>query len=564
MAWRSGHVAFVVAFGELLSTVLRFIQPLLIGLAINGVIGRNLYGLLVGICALAVSLGVGAVIEAVAVSYRVRLIDDVGFAYDHDLVKTLGQIKLLDILEEPRIASSIGRAKDRADAMGYCYNGLMSTLIQLTAPVTSIIVAAFVDPRLLLLLIAAAPLIIISHKLNRMMSRAEDETQASVSGAGAWAGLINDPSASAERQLFKLWPWYTAHIRRSVNHRERKLGDAARLQSFWALAGEWFYLLCLGVILFLIVENRPTIAAGSIAAALLVGLDLRGALSALRYALSGLGPGLRAGVALMEVRNAATVAIGDTKEGSHSVSLSQCAFVGVSYRYNDGTAALKDVTLKIPAGSVVALVGRNGAGKSTFVELALGLRRASNGTVNTLSGDQAVLAQRFAKFEFIMQDAVSLGRAPVDASPAQTVEGVLSRAAGREFWSQFASGVNKQLGAQWPDGHDLSEGQWQSLAGARALYANASLLALDEPTSALDPESQESATEHLLSECRNVARRGGIALLVTHRMSIPHRADLIVVFEEGEVVEIGDHVSLLDRSGYYADAYNAAAASFRS
>jgi len=247
-------------------------------------------------------------------------------------------------------------------------------------------------------------------------------------------------------------------------------------------------------------------------------------------------------------------------------------FEHVSFAY-PGTSrlALEDVNLELAPGSVVALVGENGAGKSTLVKLLCRMYAPTRGRILV---DEAPLAsvapaswrerlagafQDFFRFELRARHSVGVGDVPrVDDAPA--VSRAVSRAGAGDLVEQLAAGLETQLGPTWPEGVDLSFGQWQKLALARGFMRDAPLvLVLDEPTAALDAE-----TEHALFERYAAAARGDrITVLVSHRFSTVRMADFIVVLDGARVVETGTHDELMARGGQYAELYGIQAAAYR-
>ena len=369
--------------------------------------------------------------------------------------------------------------------------------------------------------------------------------------------LLDDKNARVERSVYGLNDWYKTNLRRLVGGRESALRSASRAEAGLGLLGESIFVLGLAAIMsWLILWPSKEMTAGLVVAALLVGLDLRGALGALRFAFSGLGPGIRSAVALNDIRTDAQAAaqmdsMKRTPNGSTGSQAASC-----SYAYANGTVALREINLTLQPGSVVAVVGENGSGKTTLVELLLGLRKPSHGAVDLIAGAYAVLPQKFARPELKLSDAVAVGRSGGPSVVA--LEGV----AVRDFWSALG-GEESQLGSEWPGGVDLSGGQWQTVAAGRALYENARFLVLDEPTAALDPEAREYVSDRLLSAAGRVAEAGGTAVIVTHSMAIPHRADWIVVLHDGRVQEVGTHVDLIRSGGRYARSYARATEGFR-
>jgi ATP-binding cassette subfamily B protein len=567
VAWRTGPLALIFTFGEVISTVLRFLQPAMVGLIIDGLVGQSSERLIWGTTLLVVSLAFGGALEALAVGYRVKLIQDVGHAFDKEVMYALSQISELDRLEQQRLATAVAKVRDRADAMGFCFNGLMSVVIQAAAPITSICVAVAIDPRLAVLTLAGIPAILVTRRVTALQQDADEISQPHASRAVAWGQLMSNEDARAERKVFRLWEWYRSNMSAAVGRRDAAFFRPAWVDSVGSFLAELFYLACAAGTLLWVLTTGDGVSAGVVAAALLVSLDLKGAMGALRFALSGFGPTLRAALALRDVRDAAAEAFkeeprGDDGPGSGTV----CRLSGVSYVYPAAkNPALRDVDLLIEPGQVVAVVGANGAGKSTLVELLLRLRRPTAGQVTLPRVKRSVIAQHFARYQFTMAEAVGLDDlSNLGPTGMAKVQASLQHASSRPFWEEHPDGITRQLGSGWPGGTDLSAGQWQAIAAARCFYVeDADLVVLDEPTAALDPEAQETMTARYAVVARQVASRGGVAVLVTHRMSMPMLADRIIVLHDGEVVEAGTHDQLLAINGRYAHAYHAAASGFK-
>jgi ATP-binding cassette, subfamily B, bacterial len=244
---------------------------------------------------------------------------------------------------------------------------------------------------------------------------------------------------------------------------------------------------------------------------------------------------------------------------------------------------LDDVSLALAPGQVVAIVGENGAGKSTLVKLLCRLYRPDQGRILVDGADLARFPaeewrsrlagafQDFFRFEFRARHSVGVGDVPhIDDEPA--VVAAVDRAGATDVVERLVAGLETQLGPTWPDGAELSFGQWQKLALARGFMRDQPLLlVLDEPTAALDAE-----TEHALFERYAAAARGGgattgsantadgrITILVSHRFSTVRMADLIVVLDGARVVEVGSHDALMVADGQYAELYGIQAAAYR-
>lgn len=252
------------------------------------------------------------------------------------------------------------------------------------------------------------------------------------------------------------------------------------------------------------------------------------------------------------------------------------SFKNVTFRY-PGTdrTVLEGVNLKFPAGSTVAIVGENGAGKSTIVKLLCRFYEPTSGTIAVDSADLARIPlhawrariaagfQDFARLEFVARQTVGVGDLPfVDDQAA--VEAALERAHAGDVVGRLEQGLSTQLGKSHKEGTELSGGQWQKLALGRAMMRGLPLLlVLDEPTSALDAEAEHNLFERYAEGARRVgAATGGITVLVSHRFSTVRMADQIVVVADGRVVEAGPHAQLMRNRGLYAELYELQASAY--
>jgi ATP-binding cassette, subfamily B, bacterial len=233
-------------------------------------------------------------------------------------------------------------------------------------------------------------------------------------------------------------------------------------------------------------------------------------------------------------------------------------FKGVTFRY-PGTDApvLEDFDLDIPAGSIVAVVGENGAGKTTLLKLISRLYDPDAGAVE-IDGldlrqfDPRELRRRIAavcqfpvSFYATPAEIIALGDRESDAA-GDRVEAAARAAGAHERILRLPHGYDTPLGKEFADGHELSGGEWQRLALARAFYREAPILLLDEPTSMLDAWAEEAWLDRLREHAQ-----GRTTLVVTHRYSVARSADMVLVMHEGRIVEEGSHEELVDLGGRY-------------
>jgi ATP-binding cassette subfamily B protein len=250
----------------------------------------------------------------------------------------------------------------------------------------------------------------------------------------------------------------------------------------------------------------------------------------------------------------------------------------VSFAY-PGTSrlVLDDVTLSLPAGAVVAVVGENGAGKTTLVKLLAKMYEPTGGSIFVDGTPLARMGteewrtrlagafQDFFRFEFQARHTIGLGDVPrLDDEPA--VLTAVERAGARDVIARLKSGLETQLGPTWPDGVEVSFGQWQKLALARGFMRDHPLLlVLDEPTAALDAETEHALFERYSAAARGMGQGDGgrITILVSHRFSTVRMADLIVVLDGARLVEVGTHDELMAKGGQYSQLYSIQAEAYR-
>lgn len=248
-------------------------------------------------------------------------------------------------------------------------------------------------------------------------------------------------------------------------------------------------------------------------------------------------------------------ALRDPFAGQFTVGL---ALDHVSFAYGDGETVLDDVSLDVAAGEKVALVGASGGGKSSLVQALLGLYPVKFGQIQyggvpvseigweAVREHVGVVLQHPVLFNDSVRANLTMGREADDAMLWQALE----IAQLKDIIVGLPHGLDTEVGRQ---GVRLSGGQRQRLAIARMIVANPRIVILDEATSALD-----TATERLLHQALSGFLAGRTTLIIAHRLSAVKQADRILVFENGRVVEEGDHKALIDRGGLYHKLYHSA------
>lgn len=237
---------------------------------------------------------------------------------------------------------------------------------------------------------------------------------------------------------------------------------------------------------------------------------------------------------------------------------------------------LGDLDVFLPAGGSVALVGENGAGKSTLVKLLTGMYQPTRGAVlvdgvplseldlESWRRCTSAVFQDYARYELLAAEAVGVGSLP-QVEDRVAVGAAMERAGATGLIAELPDGLETPLGRSFRGGRDLSSGQWQKLALARGMMRRSPLLLiLDEPTASLDAPTESALFDRYLQASRDAAERvGAITVLISHRFSTVRAAELILVLEDGRIVERGDHASLLAAGGLYAELYELQARGYR-
>ncbi len=245
-------------------------------------------------------------------------------------------------------------------------------------------------------------------------------------------------------------------------------------------------------------------------------------------------------------------------------------FENVGFRYPGSERwAVRGLSFALARGERLALVGENGAGKTTLAKLLVRLYDPTEGRIlldgvdlrsydlESLRRNVGVIFQDFVRYDFVLRENIAVGNiAARDDEPA--IQSAASRSLADSVVERVAGGYEQMLGRRFEGGVDLSGGEWQKIALARAYMRDAQLLILDEPTAALDARAEYEVFLRF-----SELTRGKMAVLISHRFSTVRMADRILVLRGGELVEHGSHESLLAEGGLYAELFHLQAAGYR-
>ncbi|MGI5150180.1 ABC transporter ATP-binding protein [Plantactinospora sp. CA-294935] len=515
--------------------------------------------------------------SAVATDLRQVLQQRVGLEFDRRLMALCSGPAHVSHYHDPEFLDTAELVRQRRTEFGGAFAALVENAGLLARFVGAVALMAVVSPVLALLPVFIVPLALAIRAQAGIVAAAEVAGAEADRQRAALLTLATDPAAAPEVRLYRLGGEIAARHREAfaVSARRR---EAARARGAVAVAAGWL-LFCVALVGGLYIVTRSvlsgTASAGEAVLVLLLGTRLVGATTGLSFLIGWLRRSLHT-VALYQ-RLAGYPHPGAIVGRSRDLpERGDLVLDGVSFRYpGEATPALGPIDLRLPAGATVAVVGDNGAGKSTLVALLAGLYPPSTGRITFGGQDLAqvdpdlwrsrvtAVFQDFCRFELLARESVGVGRLGA-IDDREAVNGALESAGAATVVAGLPAGLDSRLGRTFPDGTDLSSGQWQKLALARGRMRTApTVVLLDEPAASLDPDSEAELLRRYLAP-GGPATDAPITVVVSHRLTTVRDADLIVVLHEGRIVEYGPHAELVDRAGRYAEMYALHAAAYVS
>ena len=539
-------------------------------LALNSVLsdeGRVSGGLVLGLALLALATAVSASVGVLQGQQQRLLAEKVGQHVWRLLLRACIAVDLVT-WESNAFVDRLDRVRFNAlQRPTDVVSGLLGLAGSAVGVLSMVVLLVGIDPLLIpALVVAGVPTIFFS----RLSSRAEftfiESSNAVFRQRAYLKRVTTSREFAAEVRAFESGPHFLAeHDRADADYldllvphtaRRQRLGLLATLVSALALAAT------LLIIVLLVQSGRITLAEAGAAA--LAARILGGQLTTVYTSIGSL---IEAGPFLVDLQQFLDEtpdleSRGRARRLEVGLVLSSVSF---SYEGRD-RPAVDDVSIVIPPGRVIAVVGENGSGKTTMAKIVAGLFAPQQGAVLWDGDEQIALRDLRASVSALFQDFVryqlSGGENITIANTAAPADRERARRAARQMGvdavlSSLPHGYDTVLGMEVAKGSDLSGGQWQRLALARAVYRDAPVIVLDEPTAAMDPRGEHE----LFSDVRNLLQ-GRSALLISHRYSSVRLADYIYVMAEGRVVEEGTHDDLVALAGQYAELYALQAAAY--
>ncbi|MDQ3703528.1 MAG: ABC transporter ATP-binding protein/permease [Chloroflexota bacterium] len=520
--------------------------------------------------------------------YLSREVEDrTGLLVDQRLMALTTGIAGIEHHERPQYSNQVELLRSQRGVLAGVTSSLVYNLRSFVRFIGSAILLSQVSPWLLLLVLLGFPSGLAGRVGNAIQERASEANAERGRLRRHLLGLTVSAGAAKELRVFDLGEAIIArHRALAIQMTREELRAAWKSRAVDLVGGVVFvagFIAALVLVLLRAIDGQAT--AGDVLLTLRLAADVTTAVEAFTGGATYLLRALKAAgryLWLVDYASRAQTTRPAPAAPAEPTVVPERLTRGIelerlSFRY-PGTdhPVLHDVSLVIPAGSVVAIVGENGAGKTTLVKLLCRFYEPESGRilvdgVDLRHHDGAGWRRRigagfqdFCRFEFLAQETVGVGDLPYVGAPAH-VGAALARADATDVLASLPNGLRTQLGRAWDEGVDLSGGQWQKLALARGFMRQAPLLLiLDEPTAAIDAPTEHALFERFATAGRRGEREGSITLVVSHRFSTVRMADLILVMDDGTIVDSGSHAQLMEHRGLYAELYTLQASAYHA
>lgn len=582
MVWASARrdFCFVIAGALILGTG----AALQVGLtnAVLGAVlatdpGSGLPGAVVVNLLALVAITAGLKFTASFQSERERVVGELVARYAQNRVLDVAAAVRLEAFEQPEFYNRLERATVTAEIRPLqLASGLLGAISSAVAVVGVLAALMAISPLPgLLLLVSAVPLWLATGRANRALYAFNFRMTHMDRNRSYLGFLITSRDNAAELRACQATGFLRGYIDDLYDQRITAVRDLTRRRVRVASLGNLANAVVVAAVMlltaYLVTQGWMTIAETGtvlVAIALVSQRLITAADSALLLHESILF--VEDLVSFIEPGRAATPS-GTAPPPDSAPTLAALELKDVGFRYPSGkTETLRGIDMELRAGEVIALVGENGSGKTTLAKIIAGLYQATGGTVHR-DGEPltettapshreqvAAVFQDFVQYRLSVSDNIAMGR-PRRRDDAQAVRAAAHRARAAAFIEALPQGYDTQLGSQFLGGMELSGGQWQRLALARAFFRDAELLILDEPTSALDPRAERELFDDIRELCA-----GRTVLLISHRFANVRSADRIYVLEGGRITESGTHDELIALDKRYAELFHMQASGYRA
>lgn len=548
----------------------------------NGLLNENMTLVWIGALGMGASATLSWFIGVISVRTQRRFRDRVSIALESHVAKLQASVVTIAHHERPELLDRLTILREQVFVLDHIYMSMFTTVGWFIRLGVTCALIATVHPLMLLLVLAAAPTVLSSATRPAVERNVEEKAAPSIRLSKHLFDVITTAPPGKEVRLAGIgeqlvkdrrdawWEWFLP------------IAKTRWVTAFidivaWAVFGAGF----VGAVVFAVAGLNAS--AGQILLVLAAGSRLSAYITATVAELGFLrGIWMDGSKRLAWLEDYAESAHADADLNVPERIEDGIVFENVSFAYpGTDVLALEDINITLNVGSVVAIVGENGAGKTTLVKLLSRMYLPTSGRIlvdgkdlSRMPADEwrsrlAGAFQDFYRFELLANETVGIGDHPrIDDRAA--VETAVERAGADDVVDQLAAGLDTQLGPSWPNGVEVSFGQWQKLSLARGFMRNEPfLLMLDEPTAALDAETEFALFERYANAAKGGeagdgnGTNGRITVLVSHRFSTVRMADHIIVLDGAKAVETGSHEELVAAGKQYAELYEIQASSYR-
>ncbi|WP_226367320.1 ABC transporter ATP-binding protein [Pseudonocardia sp. ICBG162] len=582
LAWNADRKRFLITASlAILAALLPAATLLLVRDLVNAIFDSPGTGSVLLACLIAVVIALTLSIQTMTLPVREALTVRVALEAEQRLVRAVAATPF-QRFDEPAWHDRLARAKGDLDwrptqvtdsslqVLGGCAGliGILGVIVS-TQPVLAV-----------LAVLAVVPVVITRRLITSRLLTVWRETTSQTRRQEYLRTMLTSRESAAEVRAYGLARHFTAEHRELGEHVAQRTTTLVR-----RTAGQGILVTlpiaigCLGVAFVLLVRaaEAGTVTPGDVAV-------LAAAVIAFATELSGLGDGIleliEHGLFLDDYFTLLASAPNPADEDGTARPPVKTAVApttpplieidDVWFRYPETDRyVLRGVTLRVEPGTVLALVGDNGAGKSSLVKLLLGFYTPTRGSIRfggvdlndidhtTLLQSVGVVFQSYPRYPFDLRTNIALGR-PDDSIDDERVITALRSGGAMDISDRLPLGLDTMLSKEFNDGTDLSGGEWQRIALARLMYRDPCMWILDEPTAALDP-----LAELAIFERWRETLNGRTGILISHRFSTTRTADHVALIANGQVLEHGSHDDLLTKKSRYAELFNAQAEGYR-
>jgi ATP-binding cassette subfamily B protein len=569
LVYRSGRRQLLVIVGASVITSAAIAGQLLAGRTILDLLAENhrvdAGDLAPYLALLGVLLMVAAMSQAFASELRLPLSEQVARHTMDEVLDVATEVEL-DAYEGSEFHDRLQRARLAAGAQSSAVVfGLVTIISTLVVTVGVLVVLLTVAPVLVpIAVLGYLPIALVNVRNNRARYQLEVEQTELLRNRSYLEFVLTDRTEAKEIRAYEVAPTFRRWHAELWDIRMAQLHSLARRRLTMTTLGSFVTTAVLIATLSfaLILAGRGSITIGDAAVAI-VGLQqlssqLQAAGSAFGSVHEGLTflrdfEGFRA--ALPVIRERRPTAVPPTPPAVLTVA-------ELGYRYpGASTDAVRSISFELRRGQVMAVVGANGSGKTTLAKLVCDLLAPTRGSIqwdgvdlsgcdpSLVRGQIAPVFQDFARYMVTIRRVIGLGDSD-RIDDEQAIWAAARQVGMAEVIESLPSGLDTRLGKGFLDGTDLSIGQWQRLAIARALFRAAPVILLDEPSASLDPRAEAELFDLLQTLCED-----RIVIFVSHRFATVRSADVVLVLDQGEVVEMGSHDELMAADGLYHDLF---------